>query len=81
MEAIKMREKLIDVINNADEGLLHVVQEVVDNYKYGAGKLVSEPISAEQYNKEIDIAEQNIKSGEVFTQAEVGEIIKRWKNG
>lgn len=37
-----------------------------------------EPISIEEYNREYDIAEQQIADGDVFTEEEVDEIIKGW---
>ncbi len=40
---------------------------------------MNEHITIEEYNKELDIAYQQIKNGEVFTQNEVEEIIKSWK--
>jgi hypothetical protein len=78
MEAYKLREKLIQEISIADENLLKVVGDVIESYNQQHPLIVSEPISAEQYNKELTIAEQQIDNGDVFTQDEVNEIIKRW---
>lgn len=36
-------------------------------------------ISIEKYNREYEIAEQQIADGDVFTQEEVIEIIKSWR--
>jgi len=35
-------------------------------------------ISIEEYNRDYDIAEEQITNGDVFTQEEVSEIIKIW---
>lgn len=37
-----------------------------------------EPISFEEYNRELDIAIQQIANGDVFSEEEVTEIIKGW---
>ena len=78
MEAYKLKEKLIREITNADDNLLKIVEEAIDNYKHTYSGIVSEPISIELYNRDLDKAEKQIAEGDVFTQDEVGEIIKRW---
>jgi len=81
MEDVKLREKLIQKINVADDQLLKVVEDVIESYNYSQSTIVSEPMTIEQYNKEIELAEEDIANGNVFTHEEVGEIIKRWKRG
>lgn len=81
MEAIKLREKLINEISTADHTLLKVVEEVIEYYHHSDASTVSEPLTIDQYNTEIARAEENIVKGDVFTQDEVSEIIKRWKRG
>lgn len=78
MEAYKLKEKLIREITNADDNLLKIVEEAIDSYKHTYSSIVSEPISIELYNRDLDKAEKQIADGDVFTQDEVGEIIKRW---
>ena len=78
MEAYKLKEKLIREITNADDNLLKIVEEAIDNYKHTYSGIVSEPISIELYNRDLGKAEKQIAEGDVFTQDEVGEIIKRW---
>ncbi len=78
MEAYKLREKLLQEINDADEVLLRVVEDVIESYNQTRIPMVSEPISIEQYNRELDFADEQIADGDVFTQEEVREIIKRW---
>ena len=41
-------------------------------------KVVSERISIEQYNKEIDESIAQIKNGKTYTHEQVGERIKQW---
>ena len=75
-----MREKLIREISNADEELLRVVDDIIDGYNAIDQKIVSEPMSMEQYNKRIEIAEEDIANGDVFTQEEVVAMFeKKWK--
>lgn len=78
MEADKLKEKLIREITNADDNLLKIVEEAIDSYKHTYPGIVSEPISIELYNRDLGKAEKQIAEGDVFTQDEVGEIIKRW---
>lgn len=78
MEAYKLKDKLIQEINNADEGLLRIVEDAIDTYKYTHSSIVSEPVTIGKYNEDISIAESQVAEGDVFTQDEVGEIIKRW---
>lgn len=79
MEAIKLREKLINEINSADDALLKVVEDAIESYHNVAVPIVSEPLTISEYNKEIALAEEDIAKGDVFTQDEVSEIINRWK--
>ncbi|KGO87206.1 hypothetical protein Q765_05920 [Flavobacterium rivuli WB 3.3-2 = DSM 21788] len=81
MEAIKLREKLIQEINVADDQLLKVVEDVIENYNHIQYNIVSEPMTIEQYNNEIEFADNDIASGNVFTHDEVSEIVKRWRRG
>ena len=81
MEAIKLREKLIQEISAANEELLKVVDDVIENYNHLHITIVSEPLTIDQYNKEIELAENDITNGEVFTQEEVEAIVKRWRRG
>ncbi|MNL57824.1 hypothetical protein D3C87_1814140 [compost metagenome] len=78
MEAYKLREKLIQEISLADENLLKVVEDVIETYNQSHPLIVSEPVSLEQYNIELSIADEQIEKGDVFTQEEVSELIKRW---
>jgi hypothetical protein len=81
MEAIKLREKLIFEISTANDSLLKVVEDAIENYNHSHSAIVSEPITIGQYNHEINLAEEDITNGDVFTHDEVSEIIKRWKRG
>jgi len=78
MEAYKLRQKLLLEISNADEVLLKVVEDAIETYNHTNIPMVSEPMSVEEYNREYEIAEKQIANGDVFTQEEVTEIIKRW---
>jgi hypothetical protein len=78
MEAYKLREKLIQEISMADENLLKIVEDAIDVYQQSHPVIVSEPISLDQYNKELDIADEQFENGDVFTQDEVSELVKRW---
>ena len=51
------------------ESLLSVIKSFVQP---------KEPISLEQYNKEIDDAVTRVENGEYYTQEEVGKMSKDW---
>lgn len=78
MGTIDLREKLIQEISTADENLLKAVDDVIEQYHVQHVVGVSEPLSLEQYNIELNKAEEDINKGESFTHDEVAEIIKRW---
>ena len=78
MEAYKLREKILREVNEADEILLRVMDDAIEAYHHTQFPMVSEPISIEQYNRELDIADEQIPNGDVFTQEDVSELIKRW---
>lgn len=40
---------------------------------------MNEKITIGEYNRELDIADEQVANGDVFTQDEVLEIIKSWK--
>ncbi|MCW4468105.1 hypothetical protein OGH69_03935 [Flavobacterium sp. MFBS3-15] len=78
MEAYRLREKLLREITDADEVLLKIVEDAIETYHHTRLPIASEPMSIEQYNRELDISLEQIKSNDVFTEEEVDEIIKRW---
>jgi len=41
-------------------------------------KSMNKHITIEKYNRDIDIAEEQCETGDVFSQEEVVEIIKSW---
>ncbi len=78
MEAYKLREKILRELNDADEVLLMVMEDAIEAYHKTQFPMVSEPMSIEQYNRELDISLEQIANNNVFTEDEVDEIIKRW---
>jgi hypothetical protein len=53
--------------------------EVFKNMLKYRKKVLSERISIEQYNKEIDTSIAQIKSGKTYTHQQMGERIKQWE--
>ena len=60
--------------NVKDETVLEAIKNILKYRK----KVVSERISIEQYNKEIDASIAQIESGQTLTHQEMEERIKQW---
>lgn len=70
MDAVKLRETVLDYIANADERLLKVVKAVVESYNeddtvafYPDGK----PMSRKEYKNALNIAENQVAEGDYIT--------------
>ena len=76
MEAIDLRQNVLDYINNkADTRFLRLVNALAKSYQE---EEISDRISIEQYNKEIDESIAQIERGEFYTQEEVEKMAKEW---
>lgn len=61
----------IEKIMRLDEGAMNKLEQSLN-------LILNERISVEQYNRELDEAEVDIKRGEYFTQDEVENMSKKW---
>ncbi|SHF76583.1 hypothetical protein SAMN05444483_102308 [Salegentibacter echinorum] len=57
-----------------DPTLVQAIKNILQYRK----SVTSERISVEQYNKEIDASENEIESGNFYTQEEVKQIAAQW---
>ncbi|SKB48215.1 hypothetical protein SAMN05660776_1314 [Salegentibacter holothuriorum] len=81
MKDEKMKEKIIAYIDNADKELLNKLSEVIENYKEKetvAYTLEGKPLSEKDYLKELEIAENEINSGQFISQEELEKEAENW---
>ena len=73
MEAIDLRQNVLDYINNkADSRFLRLVNALAKTYQE---EETTERISIEQYNKELDESIAQVKRGEFYTQEKLGTYV------
>jgi predicted transcriptional regulator len=73
MTTASIRKKLSDYLLVADDKKIKAIYTLLEN-----DINQSEPVSIEQYNKEIDEAMEAIKQGEVYSHEEVVNMSKSW---
>ncbi len=73
MTIVTIRKKLSDYLLVADDKKIKAIYTLLEN-----DINQSEPVSIEQYNKEIDEAMEAIKQGEVVSHEEVVNMSKSW---
>jgi len=81
MEAVNPKERLIQYINNADEGLLHVVKAVIESYKDNeivAYSVDGDPLTQKQYHRELMAAEEEVAQGEFISQEDLEHETETW---
>lgn len=72
MDISKRKYRLIEKVLTANEPTLEKLEEVLND------ELEYSEIDTEQYNKELEEAEERIKNGKFYTQEEVREMVKKW---
>jgi hypothetical protein len=73
MTTVAIRKKLVDYMQVADDKKVKAVYALLeDDIKQGSH------ISINQYNKEIDTAMEEIKSGDVYSHEQVVKLSKKW---
>jgi|GEM_PF-676841 len=72
MPDLNLKDKLHKLIDNADEGFLHLVEEAASHYYAGE--------TQEELDAGILESEEDIKAGRVHTLDEVREMTKQWLN-
>jgi len=81
MEAVNLKERLIQYINNADERLLHVVKAVIESYKDNeivAYSVEGNPLTQKQYHRELMAAEEEVARGEFISQEDLEQETETW---
>lgn len=74
MATLDLRQSVLEYVKKADHRFLRLVKAMADNYNDDN----DERIGLEQYNKELDESIAQIEKGELYSQEEVGEHIKKW---
>jgi hypothetical protein len=72
---------MIQQINSADDDLLNLLKDVLDNYK--KGKVVAygtdgKSFSQEQYTQSIEAAEREVDIGNYTTQSDLEKEVQNW---
>ena len=68
MESTMLKKKLQDRISTADYDLLTKIDEAIANFEY-----------QKEQDRMIEEAEEDIRAGKVYSQQEMIEQIKGWK--
>ena len=71
MDLSKRKYRLIEKVLMANEPTLEKLEEILNEGEYSE-------IAIEEYNKELEEAEERINRGEFYTQKEVEEMAKKW---
>ena len=77
MATIDLRESVLDYINNkANNRFLRLVNALAKSYQ--EEELLTERISIEQYNRELETSEKEIALGNFYTHSEVRKRANQW---
>ncbi len=81
MGALELKKNILEIINNADEQLLKVVKNVIDNYQDDevvAFSVNGNSLTRNQYKSELKNAIDEIKRGDFVTQEDLETESKTW---
>lgn len=81
MGALELKDNILELLNNADENLLKVVKEAIDNFKEEeivAYTVDGKPLNRKQYKEKLDSAMQRAKEGHYTTQEDLEKEMKNW---
>ncbi len=81
MGALELKNNILEIINNADEQLLKVVKNVIDNYQDDevvAFSVNGNSLTRNQYKSELKNAIDEIKRGDFVTQENLETESKTW---
>lgn len=81
MGALELKNNILEIINNADEQLLKVVKNVIDNYQDDevvAFSVNGNSLTRNQYKSELKNAIDEIKRGDFVTQEDLETESKTW---
>lgn len=81
MKADELKEKIIAYIDSADPELLNKLSDVIENYqqtKAVAYTIEGKPLTKGAYEKELEIAGNEIKNGQFITQEDLEKEAENW---
>ena len=81
MGAVELRNTMISYINEADDRLLNVLKAVVESYRENdivAYTVTGEPLTKQQYNEELLMAEKEIENGDFISQEDLEKESQNW---
>lgn len=81
MGALELKDNILELLNNADENLLKVVKEAIDNYKEEeivAHTVEGKPLNRKEYKEELERALQEIRNGNFTTHEDLLKEMKNW---
>ena len=81
MGALELKDSILNLLNDADEKLLKVVKEAIDNYKEEeivAHTVAGKPLTRKEYKEKLDNAFLDYKKGNFTTQEDLEKEIENW---
>lgn len=81
MGALELKDSILNLLNDADEKLLKVVKETIDNYKEEeivAHTVEGKPLTRKEYKEKLDNAFLDYKKGNFTTQEDLEKEIENW---
>ncbi len=81
MGALELKDSILNLLNDADEKLLQVVKETIDNYKEEeivAHTVEGKPLTRKEYKEKLDNALQRVREGHYTTHEDLLNEMKNW---
>lgn len=81
MGALELKDSILNLLNDADEKLLKVVKETIDNYKKEeivAHTVEGKPLTRKEYKEKLDSALQRVREGHYTTHEDLLKEMKNW---
>lgn len=80
MDITTLRKELHQYIDTADGRVLNMLYAMIDadNTQIVAYTTDGKPLTINQYNKELEKAEQQIEQGNTYTHEQVKERVSQW---
>jgi DNA polymerase III psi subunit len=81
MGALELKDSILKSLNTADENLLKIVKETIDNYNEEdivAYTVDGIPLTRKQYKQKISDAVSDFKKGNHTTQEDLEKEIESW---
>jgi DNA polymerase III psi subunit len=81
MGALELKDSILKSLNTADENLLKIVKETIDNYNEDeivTHSVEGKPLTRKQYKQKISDALLDFKKGNHTTQEDLEKEIESW---